>query len=185
MQLQKKEHNCTYADYCTWDDGKRWELIEGVPYAMAPGPSQVHQSISGDLFVQLHNFLKGKPCKLFSAPFDVRLNADTGDDTVVQPDILVVCDQSKLDGKSCIGAPDFIVEITSPSSLRLDRLIKLLQYQRSGVREYWIVEPESKSVSVHLLENGKYTITAYGDDEIAPVHVLEGCTINLREVFDI
>jgi len=185
MQLQKNEQSYTYADYCAWNDDKRWELIEGVPYAMAPGPSQEHQSISRDLFGQLYNFLKGKPCKLFSAPFDVRLNAETDDDTVVQPDILVVCDASKLDGKSCVGAPDFIVEITSPSSLRLDRLIKLLQYQRAGVREYWIVEPESKSVSVHLLENGKYTITAYGDDEIAPVHVLEGCEIILRDVFDV
>ncbi|MDR0311390.1 MAG: Uma2 family endonuclease, partial [Acidobacteriota bacterium] len=97
MTLPQENQRYTYADYYTWDDGERWELIEGEPYLMSPAPRQVHQEILRELLLQLATFLKGKPCKLFTAPFDVRLNADTYDDTVVQPDLLVVCDRSKLD----------------------------------------------------------------------------------------
>ena len=174
-----------YDDYCSWDDGQRWELIDGVAYAMSPGPSWEHQDISGKLYLQIANFLKGKPCKVFYAAFDVRLNADSGDDTVLQPDIVVICDRSIIGGTGCKGVPDMVAEIISPSTARRDRLVKLQIYQKAGVREYWIVDPESKTVSVHLLENGKYTISAYGDEDSAPVHVLEGCLINLAEVFEL
>jgi segregation and condensation protein B len=139
----RKQEYYTYADYLTWDDKVRYELIDGMPYMMA-SPSQKHQEISGELFRQLGNFLLGKPCKPFHAPFDVRLNANKSDDTVVQPDLLVVCDHSKLDGKSVNGAPDFIIEILSPSTMSYDLIIKLNKYMRSGVREYWVVDPESR-----------------------------------------
>jgi len=172
----------TYEDYCTWDDDKRRELIDGVPYAMS-APSQAHQEIIGGLHYQLYSFLKGKPCKVFIAPFDVRLNFDTRDDIVVQPDLLVVCDKSKLDGKSCLGAPDMAIEILSPSTAALDRFLKFNRYLQAGVREYWIVDPDSKTVSVHILENDKYTAQAFCSDDKVSVHVLEGCVINLSEVF--
>jgi len=173
----------TYDDYCEWADDKRWELIDGVPYAMS-APSLAHQEISGNLFNQLYNFLKGKQCKVFAAPVDVRLNVDFGDDTVVQPDILVVCDKSKLDdGKSVLGAPDLVIEISSPSTSLRDRVLKLNRYLQAGVREYWIVDPEDQSVSVHLLKNNEYVINACGGDESIPVHVLEGCVIELPDVF--
>ena len=183
MPLPKESERYTYADYCTWDDSERWELIEGVPYAMSPAPAPKHQSISMELSSQFHNFLKGKPCKLYPAPFDVRLNADDGDDTVVQPDLSVICDRSKIDDKGCKGAPDLIVEIISPSTARHDRLVKYNLYKNAGVREYWIVDPDTKTVSVNVLRDGMYVAYAYGDIDTAPVSVLPGCTINLQDVF--
>ena len=187
MKLPKKQPQpdlrYTYADYCTWDDDERWELIEGVPYAMSPAPSRAHQRISMSLSNQFSSFLMGKPCEVYAAPFDVRLNADTADDTVVQPDLVIVCDAAKLDDAGCKGPPDMVAEILSPSTARHDRFTKLRQYQKAGVREYWIVDPDSRTVSVHILENGKYTINAFGDEGSAPVHVLPGCEINLPDVF--
>ena len=172
----------TYADYCSWEDDVRRELIDGVPYAMS-APSRSHQKTSMQLSVLLGNFLKGKPCEVFAAPFDVRLNADTRDDTVVQPDVLVVCDESKLDEKGCIGAPDLAIVILSPSTAMRDKVLKYRWYLRSGVREYWIVSPDDKTVMVCILKNGEYVTTTYGGDEAVPVHVLEGCIIDLPEVF--
>ena len=143
-----------------------------------------HQSISGNLIVQLGKFLRGKPYEVYAAPIGVRLNAEKKDDTVLQPDIVVVCDKSKLDDDGIIGAPDMVVEITSPSTARRDRFIKLLEYQKAGVREYWIVDPDTRTVSVHVLANGVYTIAAYGDEGTAPVRVLEGCEISLPGLFE-
>ena len=137
-----------------------------------------------ELSRQLANFLKGKPCQIFAAPFDVRLNADTYDDTVVQPDLLVVCDPSKLDEKGCVGVPDMVIEILSPSTGRHDKLVKFQLYQKTGVREYWIIDPETKTLQVCILENGKYVTSMYGDTGAVPVHVLEGCAINLQDVFE-
>ncbi|MCL2151834.1 MAG: Uma2 family endonuclease [Oscillospiraceae bacterium] len=172
----------TYADYCTWGD-ERWELVDGEAYAMAPGPSEAHQSVLLNLARKLSDYLEGKPCKVFVAPFDVRLNADTYDDTVVQPDILVVCDEKKLDGKSCVGAPDLVVEILSPSTATRDKTIKFKAYLQAGVREYWMADPETKSISAHVLENGRYYTTIYFDNDTVPVHILEGCAIELAKVF--
>ena len=183
MPLLQEEQRYTYADYCTWDDNERWELIEGVPYAMSPAPAWRHQGISRELSYQLTDFLKGKPCKVFAAPFDVRLNADDEDDTVVQPDIVVICDRSKLSGTGCKGVPDMIIEILSPSTAQRDKWIKFNLYQRAGVREYWIVDPDSKMVTVHVLRDGVYTTAAYGDTGAAPVNALPGCEINLEDVF--
>ena len=184
MEALKKEKNYyTYSDYLTWDDDARYELIDGVPYLMSPAPRQEHQEVSMEIAKQLAVFLTGKPCKVFAAPFDVRLNVDKADDTVVQPDILVVCDKSKLDGKSCNGAPDLVIEILSPSSLKSDRITKFNKYLQAGVREYWIVDPDQKTVDVYTLENGKYFAAVYSDTDVVPVSVLEGCEINLQDVF--
>jgi Uma2 family endonuclease len=178
-----KEKRYTFADYMTWTGKERYELINGDPVLMSPAPARLHQSIGGELFTQLNTFLKGKQCKAFYAPFDVRLNPDDGDDTIVQPDISVVCDRSKLDDHGCVGAPDFIIEILSPSTDRHDRLVKFNLYLHAGVREYWIVDPVNRYVLAHILDNGRYISNVYGDTDQLPVHTLAGCVINLNDVF--
>jgi Uma2 family endonuclease len=185
MPLLKEDRGYTYADYCEWDDDERWELIEGVPYAMSPAPTQYHQEINGELYRQIANFLVGKSCKVFLAPFDVRLNAAEEDNTVLQPDILVVCDHSKLDGKSCNGAPDLVIEILSPSTANRDRLDKFNAYLRAGVREYWIVDPFTKTVQICILHSSFYGVTVHKEHEVVPVSVLNGCTIDLGEIFNL
>ena len=183
---KQKTQKYTYSDYCQWDDGARWELIEGIPYAMSPAPTRRHQKIASNLHGQVFNFLRGKTCEVYHAPFDVRLNADGDDDTVVQPDISVICDRFKLDDQGCIGAPDLIIEILSPSTANKDRIKKFLLYQKAGVKEYWIVDPETESVQVHLLnEKGQYVTFVYENENetTIPVNVLAGLEINLKEVF--
>ena len=191
MEEMKRDKRYTYADYETWDTDERYELIRGIPYLlyspdpamMAPAPTPEHQSISGELFRQLANFLHGKPCKVYSAPLDVRLSDGSHDDTVVQPDLIVVCDKSKLDGKHCDGAPDMIVEILSPSTAGRDHIVKYKLYLASGVREYWIIDPNTKTVMIHILEGGKYQTSTHEAADTVPVRVLDGCSINLADVF--
>ena len=186
METVKVEKKYTYADYCEWDDSERWELIDGLAYAMSPSPSQTHQSVLVELAGQLRDFLKGNPCRVFVAPLDVRLNAEGADDTVVQPDIFVVCDESKLkDVKSVIGSPDLIIEILSASTASRDLVTKFRLYQKSGVQEYWIVDPDSKTVTVHVLHDIGYVSRSYNEyDAAVPVEVLDGCIINLIDVFE-
>ena len=173
----------TYADYCAWDDGKRWELIDGEAFVME-APSRMHQGILMELSRQVSNFLRGHPCKVFAAPFDVRLNAEEADDTVVQPDLLVVCDGRKLaDGKCCKGAPDFAVEILSPTTAKHDRLRKFNLYLKAGVQEYWIVDPDTRRIDAYVLQGGRYAATQYADTGDAQVHGIPGLAISLADVF--
>jgi len=177
------ENRYTYADYASWDDENRYELIDGLVYMMS-APSQAHQEISGEIFRQLANFLKGKPCKVFPAPFDVCLNAaGDKDDTVVQPDLIVVCDKSKLDGKRCNGAPDMAVEILSPSNRKQDTVWKVNKYLQAGIHEYWMIDPDAQTVQVCILKDGQYDVEEYSNTDTIPVHVLDGCIINMQEVF--
>lgn len=184
MQL-RKDTKYTYADYAGWDTAERYELIDGVPYMMSPAPSTEHQRIGRQLLLQLGTYLTGKSCEVFNAPFDVRLNADTEDDTVVQPDLAVICDPKKIDASGCKGAPDMVVEIVSPSSVKHDQFIKQEIYRLAGVREYWIVFPEFRNVQVYLLKDGEYMSKTYADKDSIPVHVLEDCTVNLADVFPV
>ena len=185
MALPRPQENerYTYADYCKWDDSARWEIIDGIPYAMAPAPSQDHQQMCGGIYVQLYSYLKGKPCDVFIAPSDVRLAAGGEDDTVVQPDLFVVCDKSKLDGQNCNGPPDLVIEILSPSTSKHDRVVKFGLYLRYGVKEYWIADPDTKTLQVCILKDGEYITRMYGDEATAPVSVLPGCEIKLSEIF--
>lgn len=188
MALPLKKESYTFADCLTWPENERIELIYGEAVMMSP-PSTVHQKISGELFRQLANFLEGKKCEVFSAPFGVRLFEKDGDspenvDTMVEPDISVICDRDKLDRHGCKGAPDLIVEILSPSTQRRDRLIKLELYQRAGVREYWLVSPEEQTVQVLLFTNGLLLPRElYKKGDVAKVNVLEGCFLELEKVF--
>lgn len=183
-----QENRYTLADALSWDEQERIELIYGYPMMMSP-PTRIHQKASGELFGQLRDYLKGKRCEVYHAPFAVRPFELDGDDpenvdTLVEPDITVVCDPSKLDDIGCKGAPDLVMEILSPSTQRHDKLTKFNLYQRAGVREYWIVDPASRSVQVFVLEDGRYAAKDFGAvGEDLKVNVLEDCTIDLSQVF--
>jgi Uma2 family endonuclease len=180
------EGHHTYADYKTWEfgEGERYELIAGAAYAMS-SPNDRHQAISMELSRQLANFLRGKPCKVRAAPYDVRLfyREDEGDDTVVQPDIAVICDKDKLGPEGCRGAPDLVVEILSPHNSSEEYVRKFNLYLRAGVREYWILAPESKTLQIFTLQDGKYVGGAYTAAEEAASLILAGFSIKLTEVF--
>ena len=184
-----QENRYTLADTLSWDEQERIELIYGDPVMMAPASARNHQEASGELFGQLHNYLKGKRCKVYHVPFAVRPFERDGDDpesvdTMVEPDITVVCDPSKLDDIGCKGAPDLVMEILSPTTQRHDKLTKFNLYQRAGVQEYWIVDPASKSVQVFVLEDGHYAAKDFGAaaDKLS-VNIFEDCVIDLSEVF--
>lgn len=188
--IEKSDQTWTYADYLTWDDGQRWELIDGVAYCMSPAPGRRHQELSGELFRQLANHLKGKLCKVYDAPFDVRLSEqqDSSDnyiETVVQPDLLVVCDKAKLDDRGCNGAPDLVIEILSPSTAVLDFKTKFDLYQRFGVLEYWIIHPAEQTLLVYKRGvDGLYgAADRYAGDDQVPVPLLGELVIDLAELF--
>jgi Uma2 family endonuclease len=197
---EKEEEYYTYADFLEWDEDFRAELFDGEIVMMAP-PFTKHQLISGELFFQIRKYLEGKPCKILTAPYAVRLfpKKNKSDDTVFQPDIVVVCDpinnpvlkgrriktspRMKLDNKGCNGPPDLVIEIVSPSTAKYDRVYKLRKYQKAGVREYWIVDPEIKSVQVFVLENGRYVASVYEEPEKVRVSILKDCELDLKAVF--
>ena len=187
MKVMETAAKYTYREYVALGEKNmdiKYELIDGVVYFMSPGASQAHQGISARLIVKLGTFLEGKPCEVFHTPFDVCLNAKGDDDrTTVQPDILVVCDKTKLDGKRCNGAPDMVIEILSPSNRRHDILRKFDAYLRAGVREFWIIDPEDMTVFVNILKNNEYVVRTYDEQSIIPVHTLPGCEIDMKKVF--
>jgi len=185
----------SYADYLSWTDGKMWEIIDGVVYAFS-APLRKHAAATISFLKKALPFVsrrKGQ-CKIYTAPFDVRLpiNGEIADDKIydiVQPDICIVCDPSKLDEKGCIGAPDLVVEVISPSTSRRDLNLKFSLYERAGVCEYWVVYPNDKAVTVFLLQpEGKYnegaTYEVVNGATKVPVQTLEGLEINLEELFE-
>lgn len=189
MAMPQPNDHFTYADARTWDEDDRIELIYGEPVMMAP-PSTAHQDIVVDLTAQFRTYLRDKTCRVYSAPFGVRLFQQEGEhpedvDTLVEPDLSIVCDENKLDEAGYRGAPALIVEVLSPSNQRHDRFVKFRLYQRAGVKEYWIVDPEAKHVQVYTLEeDGQYSSAiVYGAEDKLPVGVLEGLIIDLSWVF--
>lgn len=178
----------TYADYLTWQFRERVELIRGKIFRMSPAPGTDHQRIVIKMVSKLNIFLEQDICEVFTAPFDVRLpvkDKKGNDDTVVQPDICVVCDPSRIDSKGCKGAPDLIVEIVSKSSVKKDLNEKYDLYQQCGVQEYWVIQPGNRTINVFTLDNdGKYQVArpkTYGDRVSS--QVLPGLTVNLDDVF--
>jgi Uma2 family endonuclease len=185
----KRDAKYTYADYLQWSENERWELIHGVAFNMTPAPSRRHQKISGELFLQFGVFLRGKRCEVYGAPFDVRLPApgesDETSSTVVQPDLVVVCDPGKLDDRGCKGAPELVIEILSPDSVARDQKEKFLLYEQAGVMEYWLVHPTDRIVTVfHRGADGAYgRPTVYTPGERVRVGVLPELEIDLGMVF--
>jgi Uma2 family endonuclease len=176
----------TYADYKSWElkPGERYELIYGIAYAMA-GANTYHQSISMEISKQIAVYLDGKPCKVFSAPYDVRLfyQEDESDDTVVQPDVMIICDKSKLGKEGCHGAPDFVVEILSPSNTAIEMGRKFDLYLRAGVREYWVIEPENKGVKAYNFKDNQISVRNYRSSDTASVDIIPGLNVVLEKVF--
>lgn len=188
MALPAEQRRYTFADVLAWEENERIEIINGEAVMMAP-PSSIHQRIVMGLSGQLYAYLRGKSCEVFPAPFAVRLFEQAGEapgdvDTMVEPDISVICDRHKVDDRGCKGAPDLIIEVLSPSTTRHDRFTKFNLYQRAGVREYWIVDPTDKSVQVFVLEDGRYTARVFDavKDKMR-VSILEDCVLDLSDVF--
>jgi Uma2 family endonuclease len=188
MPLPQENKKYTYADYLTWPEDERWEIIDGVPYMQA-APSWQHQTISVELTRQFANFLQQKPCRVFTAPFDLRLPEENESDdeitNVLQPDIVVICDNKGLKGTGFYGIPELIIEISSPSTSRKDKVLKFNKYEKAGVKEYWIVEPEGKFISVFTLqENKRYgRPETYTEKDKVKVSVFPDITIDLTPVF--
>ncbi len=169
MTALPEEKRYTYADLLSWEGDVRYELYDGYPMAMS-SPSLDHQTVSGELFLQIGTYLRGKKCRVFYAPFDVRIFEQDGD---LPQDVRTVLQ------------PDLVVEILSDSTRRVDLLKKFDIYQRAGVREYWIVDPEARTAAVYTLEGGSYRSPAalYRAGNSVPVGVLEGFQVDLRTVF--
>jgi Uma2 family endonuclease len=179
----------TYADYLKFEYDHMVELIRGKIYKMTPAPSSWHQQISSQLHISIGYFLKNKPCKVFHAPLDVILpvknqkkNTST---TVVQPDICIICDLNKIEKAGCVGAPDLVVEILSPSTSKKDLNDKYSIYEEAGVKEYWVVYPSDKAIEVFFLENDQYDrVKIYTNDEhISPI-LFPDLDIDLSIVFE-
>lgn len=176
----------TYQDLLEIDDGKRYEIIDGVLYEMS-SPSVTHQNIVGELYVQFYNYLKGKKCKVFISPLDVCLSGVKNpkkEYNIVEPDITVVCDESKITDKCIMGAPNIVIEVVSKYSRKHDTFIKFNLYQKYGIKEYWIIDTEAETISQYILnEKNMYALQKiYEITEDVKVNVLKSCTISLKEL---
>jgi len=178
----------SYADYYKWKFEERVELIKGRIFRMSPAPNRLHQELVGKLHIKLGIFLYDNPCKVYVAPFDVRLpkrsNSDNEISTVLQPDLCVVCDPEKLDTRGCIGAPDIVVEVLSPSDNKKELKNKYEAYEEAGVKEYWIVMPYEKTMFIYTMTDGKYQpskLLASGD--IVTSSILPGFSLDLADLF--
>ena len=179
----------TYADYLQWKFEERLELFRGKVFKLS-APNTKHQDISRNILVPIALFLKKKPCKVFAAPFDVRLpvkNKKKDDEitTVVQPDICVICDETKIDSRGCCGAPDLMVEILSPGNSKKEIRLKYELYEEAGVKEYWIVNPVEENIVVFILnEERKFCgLKMYASGDTIESLAVSGLKINLNEIF--
>ncbi len=178
----------SYADYCQWKFQDLLELIKGKIFEIGPAPSSLHQSISREISGELWLFLKGEKCSVFSAPFDVRIPRKSGSDkdiiNVVQPDICVICDPNKIDVRGCLGAPDIVIEILSPTNSKRELKYKYDVYEEAGVLEYWLVLSGEHAVLIHRLVEGKFVPQGMlSDADVATSTVLPGFSLPLANVF--
>ena len=187
MPSGKADGNYTYADYLTWQMEEMVELIKGKIFKQAAAPRVNHQRVAGIVFSAFFNFLKGKQCEAFIAPFDVRLPVKSKKhediNTVVQPDICVICDSEKLDELGCVGAPDLVVEILSPGDNKKELQNKYEVYEESGVKEYWVVYPYEQVVHQYILEGDKFQALPIAEKTINS-QVLQGFEVDMDTIFD-
>lgn len=176
----------TYADYLLWKLEERVELFKGKIFKMSPAPNVKHQKISRNLTIEIGSLFKHKTCQLFSAPFDVRLSQNKGDEqifTVVQPDLCIICDTEKLDERGCVGAPDLVIEILSPGNSKKEMKNKFELYEEAGVREYWVVHPTEENVLVYVLENGEFKGTKPVVDDYIISYIFPDLRVHTNDVF--
>ncbi|EGD52093.1 protein of unknown function DUF820 [Thermoanaerobacter ethanolicus JW 200] len=188
MPLPEKNKKYTYADYLTWSEEERWEIINGVPYLQA-APTWQHQAVLLELARQFANYLQDKSCRVFTAPFDLRIpeanEKDEETTNVVQPDIIIICDNSRLKKTGYYGVPELIIEVVSPSTGQKDKIEKFNLYEKAGVKEYWIVEPDEKVVMVFTLEEGRYgRPQMYSEEDKVKVSIFDNLVIELKPVFE-
>ncbi|MDR2491149.1 MAG: Uma2 family endonuclease [Spirochaetaceae bacterium] len=176
----------TYADYKNWElaEGDRYELLDGEAFAMA-APDAYHQAILTELVIQIGVYLRGKACKVYPAPYDVRpfYAEDESDNVVVQPDITVVCDEKKRGKAGCLGAPDLVVEVLSPSNSAIEMQRKFDIYRESGVREFWVVNPTYKTLSAYIFSNDTVLLRTYRQNDVVKPHIFPDLEIQLEPVF--
>jgi Uma2 family endonuclease len=182
------EGKYSYADYLNWPMDEMVEIIKGKLFKMTLAPSRLHQKIALKLGSGLFQFLKDKPCEVYLAPFDVRLPSFSPKNeeiyTVVQPDICVICDKSKLDDAGCVGPPDLIVEILSPGNNRKELQNKFEVYQESGVKEYWVIHPIEQTLLIYSLKNGAFIPSRlFTSGDTVGSNSVQGFTLNLEEFF--
>ena len=190
LSLPKENQSYTYADYLSWPEKERVEILDGTPYLQA-APSRIHQKILSEIHRQIANYLLDKDCEVYPAPFHVVLDPDGEFEKeadrkhVLEPDISIICDKEMLDERGCKGSPDLIVEIVSPSTVRKDKIEKFNLYEQAGVKEYWIIEPENKIVSVFTLQNNRRfgRPDLYTEENQISVSIFEDLIINLKIVF--
>ncbi len=186
LDLNKKY---SYADYLTWKLKERVEIILGRIFRMTPAPSLLHQKVSRNILRDISVQLKNNPCQVFHAPFDVRFPKESGNDedvfTVLQPDLTVICDDRKLDTRGCLGAPDLVIEILSHSSADKDLHEKYEIYQAAGVKEYWIVEPDTGVVNIFILGSGGnfFAEKPKSRQDIINSVAIPGLIVDLKEIF--
>ncbi len=179
----------TYADYLQWKFEERLELFRGKIFKLA-APNTMHQKIAGKLYLRIGNFLEKQKCQVFIAPFDVRLpvknkKKDHEITTVVQPDLCIVCDETKIDDRGCCGAPDVIVEILSPGNSKKEVQNKFELYEEAGVAEYWIINPSEENLIIYTLQNSRYTGSKpYAPGEIISSNNIPGFKITVADIFN-
>lgn len=179
-----KNKEYTYADYLTWQFRERVELIMGKMFRMSPAPSSLHQQIVSSLHGTIYQQLKRKKCKVFPAPFDVVLPSPSGLlNTVVQPDISIICDNSKITEKGCVGPPDLIIEVASKSTIKKDLHEKYKLYEQAGVREYWYVYPHDRSLIIFTLNEGIYSASKPLTKGDTAISAITGLRIELDDIF--
>lgn len=190
--LQQLDPTATYSysDYLTWRFSDMVEIVRGRIQKMSPAPLSHHQIVVINLATSIRQYLRGKSCRVFVAPFDVRLSkkSDTSDDhitTVVQPDVCIVCDKTKIDRRGCAGVPDLVVEVLSPGNIAYDTQVKYALYEEFGVPELWLVSPGDENVAVYYLQDGKYALHAeYAEPGDIPVAALPGFSLDWSEIFE-
>lgn len=177
----------SYSDYLKWKFKEKVELIKGKIMEMSPAPTRIHQKIARKLVLEFSKVFDNHSCEFYFAPFDVRFPDENGHiKNVVQPDLCVICDPNKLDERGCIGAPDLVVEILSPDNSKKEMKNKYELYQEQGVKEYWIVEPQSRNIFIFVLENGKYIgIQPVAEDEIVTSVVFPSLSFSTQGLYEL